>query len=73
MCQTYENGHWVVLTGYDEERFIFEDPHSFYRTHLTHAEFMRRRQEQENNKLIINHGIAVFGKEPNYDQYEIMP
>jgi predicted double-glycine peptidase len=64
---TYENGHWVVLIGYDTERVIFEDPYAFYRTYLTHAEFVRRWHGQENDKPILHHGIAVFGKEPNYD------
>lgn len=67
-----DNGHWVVLIGHDSENVYFEDPYSFYRTYLTHAEFEDRWHGQEDGKTISHHGITVFGKEPSFDPRRII-
>lgn len=58
----FENGHWVIVIGYDKSRIIFEDPYSFKRTFLKKEELKKRWHSKENNKKILNYGIAVFGK-----------
>jgi predicted double-glycine peptidase len=68
----YNDGHWVVAIGYDNEKLFFEDPSSFYRTFLTYKEFENRWHSKENKKKIINYGIAVYGKQPAYNPGKVV-
>jgi uncharacterized protein len=67
----YDNGHWVIVIGYDEEKIYFEDPYVFKRTFLTTSELEDRWHGKEGNK-IIKHGVAIYGKEPVYNPGEII-
>lgn len=65
----WEDGHYVIAIGYDEKRFIFEDPSSFNRTYSDYDDFKKRWHDIDTNgKKYINHGIAVFGKKPVFSQ-----
>jgi ABC-type bacteriocin/lantibiotic exporter with double-glycine peptidase domain len=61
---SYKDGHYVVLVGFDEENFYFNDPS--LKTHLgimNKKEFMKRWHDiDKNGKKYINYGIAIFGK-----------
>ncbi len=70
---TWENGHYVVLIGYDDKKFIFEDPSAFIRTYLTYKEFSKRWHDLDiDEKKYINHGIAIFGKKPKFKSKEMI-
>lgn len=68
----YQDGHWVVAIGYNNKQIFFEDPYTFERTFLKNDELKDRWHAKENNEKIINHGIAVYGKDPVYNSKKII-
>jgi ABC-type bacteriocin/lantibiotic exporter with double-glycine peptidase domain len=68
----FEDGHWVVAIGYDKNNIYFEDPYAFKRTFLTKEELLQRWHAKQEDKIIKNHAIAIYGKEPAYNSYEII-
>lgn len=68
---TYENGHWVVAIGYDEEKFIFEDPYKLVRAFLLKDELLERWHDKEGDARFSCHGIAVFGT-PKFNRNELI-
>ena len=65
----YDDGHYVVVIGYDDERFIFEDPSLMNRGYLTFAEFLERWHDVGNGPKgphITHRGIAIYGKPPRF-------
>jgi ABC-type bacteriocin/lantibiotic exporter with double-glycine peptidase domain len=67
----YQDGHWVVAIGYQEDRIIFEDPYAFERTFLTREELKERWYSQEKDQKINQQGIVVLGI-AQYDSKEII-
>lgn len=62
--ESYENvwdeGHNVVVIGYDEKRFYFEDPSAFKRTFLTFDELNNRWHDTDIDDIKVNHwGIVI--------------
>lgn len=49
--QMWDQGHWVVAIGYDENRIIFEDPASFHRTWLPDGELIARWHDLDSVKV----------------------
>lgn len=72
LLQAREDYHRVIAIGYDETRLIFEDPYSFNRVYIPIDELEERWQAKEKWKKISQHGIAVYGKEPMYDEHKIV-
>lgn len=68
----FSDGHWVVVIGYSRDKFFFEDPYSFEHTFLGYKELESRWHAKEGKKLILNHGIAVFGKKASYDSKKVV-
>jgi len=65
------DGHYVVVIGYDKDKFYFEDPSSIYRTYLFFKEFKERRHDIDTDgKEYINYGIAIYGKKPEYSLHK---
>lgn len=63
----WRDGHYVVAIGYTKDRIIFEDPSSFPRTYLSYNELEKRWHDVgQNGKKYIHHGIAIFGKNPEF-------
>ena len=62
----FENGHYVVVIGYQENIIIFEDPASPRRTWLTEGEFLARWHDKEpkTNKKLEHFAMVLMGKEP---------
>ncbi|MEI7620502.1 MAG: cysteine peptidase family C39 domain-containing protein [Candidatus Falkowbacteria bacterium] len=61
--KTWSSGHYVVVVGYDEKKFYFEDPASANRTYLSHKELLQRWHDTDNvNVKYYNLGIVVLGK-----------
>ncbi len=66
--RSFKDGHYVVVTGVDDENFYFNDP-----SLRTHSGYIpknklesRWHDRDKNGKKYINYGIAVFGKKPNF-------
>lgn len=68
----WKDGHYVVAIGYDKTKIYFEDPYAFERTFLTFDELILRWHDAVANKQYINHGIAVYGKNPKFDSKKII-
>jgi predicted double-glycine peptidase len=69
----WKDGHYTVVIGYDSKKIIFEDPASFEKTYLTYEEFDKRWHDADpKGKTYIRHGIAVFGKKPEFDGEKIV-
>ena len=68
----FHNGHWAVAMGYDTNKIIFEDPYSFERTFLKNKELKERWHAKEKGSIILNYGIAVFGKKRKYNPNKII-
>lgn len=67
--KTYDEGHYVVVIGYDDENIIFEDPSiQENRGYLSFKELEERWHDKDFNGNKLEHfGIAVYGKAPNFD------
>ncbi len=65
-------GHWVVLAGYNEKKFFFEDPSTFVRSFLDEDELVQRWHAEENGKKLINLGIAAYGKKPIFNSKSVV-
>lgn len=62
----WDQGHYVIVIGYDNKRIHFEDPISVKRTYLTYEELEERwRGWDDNDKKIYNWGM-VFTNDTNY-------
>ncbi|MFH1682228.1 MAG: cysteine peptidase family C39 domain-containing protein [Candidatus Woesearchaeota archaeon] len=70
--QDWQNGHYVVAIGYDQERIYFEDPAAFKRTFLSYAELEKRWHDLIQGKRYIRRGIALYGKTPKFDSKPII-
>ena len=65
----YDDGHYVVVIGYDDARFIFEDPSMMNRGYLTFAELLERWHDIGNGPHaahLSHRGIAIYGKPPRF-------
>lgn len=61
--KTWNEGHYVVVIGYDKEKLYFADPASKKITYLTPREFMRRWHDSDDDgRRYIHYGIAVAMK-----------
>lgn len=62
----WDQGHYVIVIGYDSKRIHFEDPISVKRTYLTYEELEERwRGWDDNDKKIYNWGM-VFTNDTAY-------
>jgi len=69
----WEDGHYVVAVGYTDDRVLFVDPSSFERTYLLYNELESRWHDVDGGGVRYDHyGIALFGKEPAFDEDEII-
>jgi len=60
------DGHYVVVIGYDGYIIVFEDPSSLRRTWMTEEEFIARWHDVDprTKERLDNFGMVLFGKEP---------
>ncbi len=57
----WNDGHWVVAIGHDENRIIFEDPASFSRTWLGDEELRQRWHDVDvGNRRVVGWGATVL-------------
>ena len=57
----WDDGHYVVAIGYQDDRIYFEDPSSYKRTWLTFTELRDRWHDLEGGAMIRNWGLTVWG------------
>lgn len=64
--ENYDDGHYVVVIGYDGPVLYFEDPASFHRTWLKENEFMARWHDEDpkTGEKYIRVGLVLHGREP---------
>jgi predicted double-glycine peptidase len=68
----WEDGHWVIAIGYDEDGVIFEDPSlQAVRGFLDYDELIRRwRDTGPHGRHIIQYGLAVWHPRSRGSAYE---
>lgn len=64
--ENYDDGHYVVIIGYDGPVLYFEDPASFHRTWLKEQEFVARWHDVDavTGEKLQRAGLVLLGKEP---------
>jgi predicted double-glycine peptidase len=64
--QDYDDGHYAIVIGYEDNIWIFEDPSSFRRTWLREHEFLARWHDLDEDRNIKykRFGLILSGKEP---------
>jgi predicted double-glycine peptidase len=63
---SYDNGHYVIVIGYNEKIVIFEDPASFRRTWLKEEEFLIRWHDMDprTQEKFDHFAMVLLGKQP---------
>ncbi|MBA2544958.1 MAG: C39 family peptidase [Deltaproteobacteria bacterium] len=66
--ETFENGHYVVATGYDAENIYFMDPYmrGTY-TFIPRAQLEQRWHDGDGEGPLEHFGILFSGRQPAYD------
>jgi len=65
--EDYDDGHYVVAIGFENDILIFADPSHMYRTYLTHEEVNRRWHDKENENEYNNYlAIFISGRESEF-------
>lgn len=64
--KNYEDGHYVVAIGYQDNTIVFEDPSSCRRTWLTEREFLARWHDFDPKlgKKLENFVMVLMGRKP---------
>lgn len=62
----YDDGHYVIVIGYDDKIIIFEDPASFRRTWMTEEEFLVRWHDMDprTQQKFEHFAMVLLGKQP---------
>jgi predicted double-glycine peptidase len=75
--EDWDDGHYAVAVGYDEERIYFMDPSTLGNyTYIPVAEFLARWHdmylEQGEPVRLVHFGLVIGGVEPNYDPQAVV-
>ena len=62
----FDDGHYAIVTGYDREVLLFEDPASFHRTWLEAEELLARRHDQHpvTGERLRHWALVLRGRAP---------
>jgi ABC-type bacteriocin/lantibiotic exporter with double-glycine peptidase domain len=62
----YDDGHYAIVIGYQDNIVVFEDPSSFRRTWLTEEEFLARWHDADprTGEKYDQFAVVLLGKEP---------
>lgn len=60
--KNWNDGHYAVAIGYDDNKIYFEDPYSVARTYLTYDELDERWHDIIGGRKYLNYGIVAYGK-----------
>lgn len=71
---SYEDGHYAVVVGFDENNIFFDDPsilahHGF----LSKQDFLDRWHDKDDGTTYQQLGIPVYGKPPRFNAKEMLP
>ena len=58
--ELWQDGHYVVAIGYDQQRIFFEDPSAFHRTWLADQELIERWHDVDGKQRIKGWGCTVL-------------
>ncbi|MDY0060213.1 MAG: N-formylglutamate amidohydrolase [Myxococcota bacterium] len=63
---SWDDGHYAVVMGYNEEVLFFQDPASLHTTWLREAEFLARWHDRDphTGEKLHNFGLVLHGREP---------
>lgn len=63
--KNYDDGHYAIVTGYNNNIVFFEDPASFHRTWLKENEFLARWHDKdpETGEKLTRFGMVLLGRE----------
>lgn len=62
----YQNGHYVVVIGYDEAGLYFADPSMYHRGFLSYDECAKRWHDIDDNRKVRNLALIIAGR-PKFD------
>ena len=64
--EDYDDGHYVIVVGYYENKIVFEAPSSFRKTWLTEEEFLIRWHDKdpETDNIINQFALILTGRKP---------
>jgi predicted double-glycine peptidase len=67
--ESWEEGHYAVAIGYDENHIYFMDPSIIgHYTFIPIPEFLERWHDQDRGEKLIQFGMVIFKQEPgSYD------
>jgi ABC-type bacteriocin/lantibiotic exporter with double-glycine peptidase domain len=73
--QDWDDGHYVVAIGYDEVNFYFMDPSTVGNyTYIRTDKFLSRwHDKDQRGQKLIQFGIVIDGKKPEYNPEQIKP
>lgn len=62
----YDDGHYVIVIGYDDRIIIFEDPASFRKTWMTEEEFLVRWHDMDprTQQKFEHFAMVLLGRQP---------
>ncbi|HEY3445099.1 MAG TPA: N-formylglutamate amidohydrolase [Myxococcales bacterium] len=62
----YDDGHYAIVTGYDKDVLLFEDPASFHRTWLEADEFLARWHDRHprTGERLKHWALVLRGRSP---------
>ena len=64
----YENGHYVVVIGYDKTGLYFADPVMYHRGYLSYEECAKRWHDKDKDEKLEHLGIIITGT-PQFDNH----
>lgn len=65
----WNDGHYVVVIGYDKKKIYFQDPYSLLRDYLTYSELDERWHDVDvNGKRYVDYGIVAYGKRRKFSE-----
>ncbi|MDR3254223.1 MAG: C39 family peptidase [Synergistaceae bacterium] len=71
---TWNDGHYVVAIGYDDDRFYFMDPYTIANyTYIENKDFLARWHARNGGVRYLNAGIVVANPNPVYRPDVFMP
>ncbi len=68
----WDDGHYVVAVGYDEQNIYFMDPSILgHYAYLPLSEFVRRWHDRDGERVLDQFGIVISRGPPRYNPDEI--
>lgn len=70
----WDDGHYVVATGYDAKNIYFMDPSTLGNyTYIPADEFVNRWHDQDRHVKVVHFGLVMTKDQPKFDHAAIKP